>query len=223
GTRRDALMAGLVLALVGYCDYSFLIYCLLITIVVMLFHFRQTRLVQLAKVAGVVGGSFVVLFSPILLPLLRSSVRRKDVPGGWLGADIYSADLLSYVSPAPTSTFLGRWSLSDRFTGNAMESTLYVGIFLLGLFVFSIFKYFRRNGVVRLHTYVALVFFVFSLGPVLHLKGKSSIDFGGLRLAPDLPFILFHYLGFLRDLRVPGRFGIVTMLGIVVVAGFSVR
>jgi len=221
--RNDAIAAGLMLALVGYCDYSFLIYCVLIGIVVFFFHLKKMPVGRLAKSAAILGGSFVVFFSPILVPLLRFSLRRREAPSGWLGADIYSADLLSYVSPAPTSTFLGRWSLSDRFTGNAMESTLYVGAVLLALFVVSLYRYFRRNDSVRLHAYLALVFFVLSLGPILHVKGKSAIDFDGLKVSLGLPFILLHYAGLLRDLRVPGRFGIVTMLAIVVVASFSVR
>jgi hypothetical protein len=67
----------------------------------------------------------------------------------------------------------------------------------------------------------AVIFAIFSLGPLLQINGRSLFDLDGLAVNVPLPFILLHYIPIVKANRVPNRFGVVLMLSLAVLAGFG--
>ena len=66
-----------------------------------------------------------------------------------------------------------------------------------------------------------IFFFLLSLGPFLHILGE--IYFGSSGLLIPLPYILLYIVPSLSFIRDPGRFGILLMLSLAVLSGFSLR
>lgn len=234
------LLAGLFLACVAYTEYTYLIYMIILTLCTFLFYYLKMSLLRcpakgvvaitflirdwpsLLKKGMLIAATFIGFFCLLLVPLVRFIARGSGrLPAGWYGADVYCADLLSYISPSPFSTFLGKWSLVEKFTGNGVESTTYLGLFLLGLFILTWLCPTRRYEIVRLYSFIALAFFVLSLGPKLHVLGQDTINLYGYNFSLALPFRLTAWLPLHGHIRAPGRFAIVVTLSVVIVAGFG--
>jgi hypothetical protein len=221
------LAAGLWLAAAGYTDYLHLFSSLLFTAGLAFFYRRALPLRgQLPKLLQI-GGVFTAAFGPVLLALARLAARGEGRVSGWMGADGYCADLLSYVSPAPASTLLGRFSLSELFTGNPMESTTFLGFTLIALAALSLRRSWRGTGpdaaIVRTYAGIGLAFLVLSLGPFLHVAGREELEIAGLELRLPLPWWLTRPVPLLGNLRAPARISIGVALCAVVMAGFELR
>jgi hypothetical protein len=67
----------------------------------------------------------------------------------------------------------------------------------------------------------AAVFFVLSLGPLLHINGKANFNLDGLMANIPLPYIIIHYLPILKGARVPGRFAIMATLALAMLVAFG--
>jgi hypothetical protein len=109
----------------------------------------------------------------------------------------------------------------DRFTGNDTEQTVYVGYTLLALAALAV--WWGRPQVTRLWSISALIFFILSLGPYLHIMGQHKFSLKGMTVALPLPdYLLYVAVPILRTLRVASRFSIMLMLALVVLAGYGI-
>ncbi len=68
---------------------------------------------------------------------------------------------------------------------------------------------------------IALLAGLLALGPLLEINGQSMFDLDGLQVTVPLPYILLHYLPFIKGFRAPNRFSIVLMQALAVLAGFG--
>ena len=68
---------------------------------------------------------------------------------------------------------------------------------------------------------IALLAGLLALGPLLEINGGSLFDLDGLQVTVPLPYILLHYLPFIKGFRAPNRFSIVLMQALAVLAGFG--
>ena len=153
------------------------------------------------------------------LVAVAGSTRGADAPGQQEGtaAEIgqYSADLLAFAIPNP---FHPVWGEPSRDALRTLQGTLIEKVVFPGYAVYAlallgmVAKATRRKALVW--AIVALVGFLFSLGPSLHVGGADT----GL----PLPGALFYALPLSSLTRVPSRFGLITGFGLSVCAALGV-
>lgn len=195
-----ALAAALSLFAVILCDYYYFSYCFLIALLMFLWRMIQgeSRLFFLKRpyvvafstfVAAAVGSSGILIYK--LLGAMNSAT--------FLGAhdpSKFPADLLAPFAYGACLRFSHLTSgLWGRFQGNTSESSVYVGVTVVGLIVYA---WIRRKEIkaADLHFWCValLLFFVLSLGPKLYVAGKQ------------IPFALMPYRA-LELLLPPLKFG----------------
>ena len=222
-TRRRALVFGAVVGLTFLTDLYYTVFLLLAALVVCAWHWRRTatremglRLAQSALAAGVVA-------LPLAVAMFREAfvLHALDPPNGFAGADVYSSDLLSWVTPSAVQRIPGSvFAAVDReVTGG--ERLAFPGFAVLVLATAgAILGARRRRGVWVL---VFGVFFVLSLGPFLHVNGWTGDRFEtyGSRYSVPLPFFLLHSVPLLNGVRVPGRFSVAGILALDVLAALA--
>ena len=82
---------------------------------------------------------------------------------------------------------------------------------------------------VRVWVLGAVIFAIFTLGPLLQFKGRFLFPLDNLLreqgipqdVTFPLPFVLLHYIPFLRANRVPNRFSIILGLALAVLVGYG--
>jgi hypothetical protein len=99
----------------------------------------------------------------------------QHVTGAAHVSNTYVSDALSFFVPtrlmllAPPSAV----SLSNRFSGNAVEANSYVGLLLAVLLIFIAVRYWRRLEV-RLAALVSALIAILSMGMTIHFAGKNT-------------------------------------------------
>jgi len=152
-----------------------------------------------------IGVAYVIVLV-ITSPYLVEVIRNRP-PGSLRPLGPNSVDLLSYVLPR-SPTWLGAGTFLEttrRFPGLAQDDTAYMGPAILAIIVF--FAWFgRRSRWTWMLIAFILVPVVFSLGPTLHVGGRTGIPMPGAALAhlPVLSSVL------------PERFPLFAWLGIAV-------
>lgn len=103
------------------------------------------------------------LFGPQRLPSL--------VPGG----DVYVTDVANLVVPTGTQWLSPPFAqgLAARFSGNSVENAAYLGIPVLAMMLWALFRS-RRRALVVVAAACAVVLALLSLGPQLHVGGHTS-------------------------------------------------
>ena len=94
------------------------------------------------------------------------------------------------------------------------------GFVALALVAFALVRL-RTNEAVRPWLWIALAFFVLSLGPLLHIGGDFVFGGGPLRVAVPLPYIGLRFMPLIKGARVPARFDIMVALCIAVLIAFA--
>ena len=228
GRARWAVGGGFCLLFTAYCEYYYLIYLSIFTFAFLAYRARRDPASvlrpQLVKQFCLMGAIALVGFSPILLALLTAS-DSGFIYGGWSGSAKMGADLLAFVVPPPGSLLYGDVgrSLYSVFTGgNAIEGTVFVGFTALALAAWSAVRL-RRDSRVRPWLWMTLLFWLLSLGPLLHVGGDFVFGLGPVRFAIPLPYVLVHYIPLIKGARVPARFDIMVNLGVAVLCAFTLR
>jgi hypothetical protein len=140
----------------------------------------------------------------LLLPLGLGLLQRLRQGGAGFDprlATLFSADLLDFLLPNPRHPLWGRLfeGITARFHNGDAGFGQSIGWVALGLFVIAVGSTFRaRTG--RRWFWGFLIFFVLSLGPLLHVGGR-------VLERPPLPQTLVaKVLPFLADSRTPVRY-----------------
>lgn len=163
----------------------------------------------------------VVTASPFVLPLMISSARDSIVDRPLTESNLYAADLLAFFVPSARNPLFGRFvgPMYQRFTGNPYEQTVYLGYILLGLSLVGVLR--SPWGKTRLFAVTAVTFFVLALGPFLHVYGQDRFSLDDSVLSVPLPYLLLHYIPFLKGMRVPSRFTELLVFSLAVLAGYG--
>jgi hypothetical protein len=135
----------------------------------------------------------------------------------------HSADLLAFFLPSSHHSIWGNLVKPvyySHFTGNPTEQTVYMGYMVLVLSVIAIVKAPKEQT--RFWLVSAIVFFVLSLGPFLHLYGRDTLELGGISLWFPLPYFPLLFIPVLKAMRGLSRFSIMCMLALAVLAGYGV-
>ena len=218
-----AVLLGLLILIQGWTEHHYLLWLSLVTLIALVWWWRVVR-GKWAQISSKlrIGYVLVALITLLLLgasylPTARLAVQADSYVN--LGRDQlirFSADLFSFVTPAPFHPIWGDFFytlFADSFTGNVSESTLFIGIIPLLIILFfhqSIPKSQKKFWFV-----VGLVFFGISLGPKLHVFGHVT--------AIPLPYELFDELPIISAVRAVSRAAVVVNIAVAVLFGLVLR
>jgi len=158
--------------------------------------------------------------APGLYIILSEAVTNKNMSKP-LGEFIYySADLLAFITPSPFHPIWGDASrkIYAEFGSNMSEKVVFIGYSVILLTVAGTHAW-AKEKVGRFFLLISIVFFVLSLGPVLHVFGVWR--FTEHNLTVMLPGILTKYIPFLDMIRVPSRYDIMFMFCVSLIAGYG--
>lgn len=183
---------------------------------------QVTRRVMFKRVS-----SLFILVSILSLPFVGPSLMRE-----WTDTTLYpslgevnfwSADLLAFFIPSSAHPLWGKLvkSIYANFSGNVFEQTVYFGYTIVAFAIVGFFKGPRREA--RFWTFAAILFFILSLGPMLHINGKYLFDLGEKKLMFPLPSLLFHFIPVLKGIRVFSRFDVMLMMSLAILVGYGLK
>ncbi len=182
----------------------------------------------------ITGGVAFLLWSPILVPILRQFLIQDFSLQGWGDALILSADLRGWFTPSTLHPIFGGDLLTElrairlrvlvpdgaaQAVGFRDFNTVFLGWATLALALVGALAFWRR---VRLWVWTSIIFGLFTLGPLLQINGQYRFDLDGIEATFPLPYALLHYLPIIRANRAPNRNSVVLMLGLAVLVGYGV-
>ena len=207
---RDGALLGLALALVALANYEYALIFLLFTLVILAIDLGGVGLPMVEKLwMPLLTSAAVCLFclAPILLMMLKDYGVTKPAP--LEDATSYSADAWSFFVPSPEQFLFGHYVRelpAQFFVGpGGIEGIEFIGLTAL---VFAVIGCWVARGNQRRWAgramVAGIVFALMSLGPKIHILGRSfSLP------APAAPL---YKLSVMRFLREPARLSIVTIL-----------
>jgi hypothetical protein len=225
----SAIPLGVVVAATLLTDFTLTALVLVGVAVIFVTRWRDVRTVT-ARL-GLAAGVAVIGGLPIILPSMAAvSHHEASSVAGLGGANLFSTDLLSWLVPSAAHPVWGHAfaSLDQRFLAGG-EGMAFPGWTVLTLGVLAVLwaRMGRSAGVseARPVTWatVALVGVVLSLGPFLMVDGRTLpwVTYRGATGGPPLPYLVLAAAPALDNLRVPGRFAILGIAGLDVLAAMS--
>lgn len=160
----------------------------------------------------------IIIFLLPWLKVLYEAQLFEGLPktAGWGGAIEFSSDLFGFFVPSIYSYFLnpiaGFIGIHFKFASGIFENFTYPGLIIIFSFI-TLFILKLKNKLqnklylsIKPYLFVSGVFWMLTLGPFLHILGKwgKTVD-DGIRIVVPLPFVIFHYLPFMANIRIPGR------------------
>jgi Glycosyltransferase family 87 len=125
-------------------------------------------------VIGLVSAAIVFLIL-VAVPIGFQFFGPQHIFGAAHTPNIYVNDAFSFI--VPTRLMLlspaGAIALSDRFSGNVVEASSYVGVLLALLLAFITVRYWRRLEV-RLAALTSVLVTILSMGITIHIAGKNT-------------------------------------------------
>ncbi|CAG0956592.1 hypothetical protein ANRL3_00592 [Anaerolineae bacterium] len=221
---KNALLAGMFAAFAMYVEITDGVLLFLFTLIYLGFVWRDAwKRATIARLA-VVGATAAILFAPLLVPTLYEILTSGYSLPGWGHAENLLADLFGFFAPTSLHPLNRYWvqELDQVRQGTARfvdVNTVFVGYATLALALLAAVRFWRT---LKMWAISALAFAILSLGPLLHIGGKSVFDLDGLQVTFPLPFLLLHYIPLLKENRVPNRFSILVMLALAVLVGFAI-
>lgn len=175
----------------------------------------QGRIWEPVARAGLIWLFFIVLVSPILIPMaVEAASTTEYLTPPFEQSLSLSADLLAFFTPNEMHPLWGGWARawSERFTTTTSERMVFAGYVPLALGALALWKRRQQAGFWVLSL---LVFFILALGPVLHVGGQTT--------NVPLPYtVLYRLLPFVRLSRSISRFDVMVMLSLAVLVGLGV-
>jgi hypothetical protein len=145
---------------------------------------------------------FGLALSPLLVPMVAEARRSSYMVPDPAQSRLLSADLVAFVMPQEFHPLWGKWAAErgSRLAASPAEHQVFAGFTVLLLVGLGLWAGWRGRGrsLVDLGPWplALLLFFVLSLGPVLHIGGRTAIlPHGGEVplpygwLAPLVPFM----------------------------------
>jgi hypothetical protein len=221
---KNALLAGLFLTLQAWAEMTYASFLLIFIGLYWLYGLvleawqGQARrfwsaLARQLRAAIVLGLTFAIGISPILAQMLPDLWAEGDFlleGGGFAGT--FSADLLGFVIPTMHHPVLGQLVTRTGIGDYDKGQHIYLGLVWLSLLLVGLGRGYRFPAL-RFWLIAAFVFALLALGPLIKINGQVSQLNGPFTLLQDLPFFKAN--------RYPSRYGVMLLLSLSVVAGFS--
>jgi hypothetical protein len=232
GGIKNCILAGVFYILIAMSDLQYMVFIGIFVALLFVYEhvicFRKNKgfllkiHISVLKKYLIIG---IVAFS-VIVPLTMSDIQVASSEDNFLKpnhqeAVTYSTDLLSFFLPSLLHPVFGGFVTPTylSFTGNASENTTYIGYTVLILSIIAVLSLWK-DRTVKFWGIVALLFSLFSLGPVLHFAGKTV--FTDFNVSFPLPYLLVYYfIPFTENIRTTGRFFIVAALAFSVLAGYG--
>jgi hypothetical protein len=175
---------------------------------------------------------WAIALSPLLAPMVREARQSRFMVPDPAQSRILSADLLAFVTPQEFHPLWGQWAQEQAkvFTATVSEHSVFIGYTVLALAALGVWANWHigktrienRKSKIRGPWLLALlVFFLLSLGPVLHVAGRADLLPGG---EIGLPYgWLVHVVPFMEITRSVSRFDVMVMLVMAVLAARGVN
>ncbi len=180
--RRPKYGLALVLALLvivqGISEHHYLIWLTGLAIIAILFNFRQLSLLWQPHHRGKIILALVVPLASLTIlywPTIRLASNSSQLNLGREQLVRFSADMFAVIVPAPWHPWWGTPTydlFSKTFTGNLAEAVQFVGYLPLLLILFFHYGIEKKQKTFWLLT--ALIFYIVSLGPQLHIFGRVT-------------------------------------------------
>ncbi len=249
-TRHNVIMAGLFGAFNLLVDMQYGVFmaffaaCLLLAKPLRGLLFRRP-LATRRWLALLGTGVLALLFTlPYFWATVRSFLTADFLLAGWGDALKLSADLVGWLTPTALHPLWGSdWvqRLREVQQGEAPfrdVNTVFLGYvtLLLALMGSVIVWRMSRGSNKKVKTgksgrarqlpsrgwiLAAVISGLFTLGPLLQIYGETVYDFDGLESSVPMPFLLLHYIPFVKGNRTANRWSIVLMLALAVLAAWG--
>lgn len=229
--KRNVLFAAAALTAQMYAEFTLGIFCVLLASAWFVWDLvsRRRELINAKCLARL--GVLAVLSGLAVLPYYLAAKQDPIVATllkrpTWFGANEHGAPLVGFFLPSELHPVFGPLvrPISSQFYGTTADNTVYVGWSVLALSICGLCLADRRRIATRAAV-LAVVFAVFALGPTLHFVRApvlNAIHIDDINVTPGLPFTIFHFVPALRQMRIPTRFVIVTMLMLALLVGYGV-
>ena len=178
-SKKYTLLLSLILLLIAFTDYYYLIYSfafLFLGLVYFIFFLRETdkKFFRYTIYAVIIA---ILIISPLIVSTLLE-LKNHTYWKYHVGYNTFVLDIFSFITPAVWHPVFGEIAkkIYSRFTGNFHESTGYLGITTLFLFIFCWIKNKGRQKYKSFFILLLLITSVLSLGPTLHILGYHSIS-----------------------------------------------
>ncbi len=242
---RNAILAGICATFALLAEMIFGVFLLFLTLFLLVGEIGrdkaapsglhgQRRGLPLAARLVVLCATVAILWSPVMVPILRAFTAGDFALDGWGEGLKLSADVVGWITPTPLHPLLGvdDWPahLRSVVEGNAPfldVNTVFLGYGILALALVGVLSSWRRA---KAWAWSAAVFAAFTLGPLLQIRGRFLFPLDNLLreqgLAQDvtfpMPFWLLHYIPIIKANRAPNRFSVVLSLALAVLVGYGV-
>ena len=254
---KNPILAGLFATLCLLAEMIFGVFLLFLGIILFSYHLKPQPYHKLTsrRLANVAGGlhrlssalyhlltslpkllimalTAALLWSPVMFPILRAFTQGDFDLTGWGESLKLSADLVGWFTPTDLHP-LWRVDWVQRLRqvqeGTAPFSDVNTVFLGYGVLVLAAMGVVTRFEQAKMWLTSSLIFAIFTLGPLLQIKGKFLFPLDNLLreqgLAQDvtfpLPFALLHYIPIIRANRVPARFSVVLGLALAVLAAYG--
>ncbi len=228
GNKKDAVLASLFLSIASLYTWYNAVYLLLFVgfyIVFNLFDDKEKildrKVIENLALIGVLSFLLVLPFAYPMLIEMGKSTYMIPSPNESV---FYSADLMGFFIPSALHPLFGQYftHFYEQFTGNMVENTTYIGYTVIFLVVYYVFKNRKKLGETKFWIWSAAFFFIMSLGPMLHVGGRTH--FTVFDMTVPLPYsVLYYTLPIIRITRVPARVTLMLMLSLAVLAGYGIK
>ncbi|MGQ9553094.1 MAG: hypothetical protein ACUVWR_03160 [Anaerolineae bacterium] len=217
-------VASLFLVLAALTDWYNLLYLGLLTILWIVWyswraHSQGRQVVARYWLMGVIlaGASFIPL-SPLLVPMVQEARRADYMVPDQRELLFWSQDLLAFALPQEMHPLWGKWAgrFAGRFRASTSERMVSLGFTPL---ILSLVAWWRGGERSRPFVWMGLGFAALALGPVLRIGGKVVAVGGQVVTLPYL--LLYNVVPFMGIARSVGRFSIMVVLAVAVLAGMG--
>ncbi len=221
---KNPLLAALFAGLALYSDAAHAPLLALFTLLYLAFERRAAlKRAVIARLAILVAAT-MLFFAPLLVPLVNEILLSGYQLPGWGHAEKLLVDLMGLLTPTSLHPLNRNWTQELDLVRQGISrfvdvNTVFLGYATLALAIVGAWI-FRKRLAVWIAS--AITFGIFSLGPLLHIGGQSVFDFDGLPVTVPMPYLLLHYIPFLKENRVPNRYSILVTLALAVLVAFAV-
>jgi hypothetical protein len=225
-SQRQAVIAGVLLGLNAYIDFQIAAFLVLFTALYGIYRaieLGRARVVAAGIIALVIAVVSLIVVAPMLAILADDFAREggnyiRVFPLRYSAERSY--DLLAFFVPNAYSTLYANAPLKIAGINAPMrpndgspfspDRQVFVGYVVLALAGYAAWRAWHRA---RVWFFIAILFVLFALGPSLRVLGHD--------ITIPLPYLALHQIPIINHIRIPMRYGIVTMFALAILAGIA--